>query len=448
MLKPALKYSLHELGLNISSVLLPRQDIDMQRWSVVACDQYTSEPEYWEDVDRFVGKSPSTLRLIFPEVYLETETEDQKYERIKMINDSMMSYLNDNILYECTDTIVLVERSFNSGNKRHGIMVSVDLERYDFTKGSQSLIRATEGTIMDRLPPRIRIRENAPLELPHIMILIDDPEKTVIEPLVSKSSSFPQLYSFELMKQSGYIKGWKVDNESDIEAIAASLSKLADKENFKARYGLKDDLDVLLFAVGDGNHSLATAKVCWENLKKSLSPEDQKDHPARYALVEIVNVHDSGLVFEPIHRVVFNVDQEHLLDAFLSYYKNLRCCARIVKGTEKPDSSGHVIKYVTSEGYGYLIVEDPPYNLDVGTLQAFLDEYLKINRHAYIDYIHGEDVTGKLGKQPGNIGFFLSKMDKNDLFKTVILDGALPRKTFSMGEASEKRFYLEARKIR
>lgn len=450
MLNPALIETMKsKLGLNISSVLLPAENVDMQRWSVIACDQYTSEPEYWEDVDRFVGDSPSTLRLIFPEVYLEIETEEQKANRIKNINDNMTSYLKDNILCEHKDTVILVERTFSNGKKRNGIIVAVDLERYDFSKGSQSLIRATEGTIIERLPPRIRIRENAMLELPHIMVLIDDAKKTVIEPLVSKASSLPQVYSFELMKQSGSIKGWKITDGSDIEAMASALLELADKESFKSRYDLNDsDLDVLLFAVGDGNHSLATAKSCWENLKKTLTTEELKDHPARYALVEIVNLHDDGLVFEPIHRVVFNVNHEQLLDSFVSYYKDQGCNARYVKGTEKPDTSGHAIKYVTSEGYGYLIVECPIYNIDVGTLQSFLDDYLKKNPHAGIDYIHGEDVTDKLGKQPGNIGFFLSKMDKNELFKTVILDGALPRKTFSMGEASEKRFYLEARKIR
>jgi uncharacterized protein (DUF1015 family) len=439
----------NKLGLNISSVLLPAENIDMQRWSVIACDQFTSEPEYWDDVDKFVGNSPSTLRLIFPEVYLESETEEQKAKRIRDINDNMTSYLKDNILCEHKDSVILVERKFHNGNKRHGLIMAVDLERYDYGKGSQSLIRATEGTIIDRLPPRIRIRENAMLELPHIMILIDDAEKTVIEPLLSKAPSFPQVYSFELMKQSGSIKGWKITDEIDIEAMASALLKLADKENFKKRYDLTDDnLDVLLFAVGDGNHSLATAKSCWDNLKKTLTADELKDHPARYALVEVVNLHDDGLVFEPIHRVVFNIDQKHLLDSFVSYYKEQGCNARIVKGNEKPDTSGHAIKYVTSEGYGYLMVECPVYNIDVGTLQSFLDDYIKKNPKASIDYIHGEDVTDKLGKQPGNIGFFLSKMDKNELFKTVILDGALPRKTFSMGEASEKRFYLEARKIR
>lgn len=450
MLDPVLTETMkNKLGLNISSVLLPEKNIDMQRWSVIACDQYTSEPGYWEDVDRFVGNSPSTLRLIFPEVYLEIESDEQKSKRIKDINDNMSSYLNDNILCEYKDTVILVERMFNSGKTRYGLILSVDLERYDFSKGSQSLIRATEGTIIERLPPRIRIRENAILELPHIMLLIDDAEKTVIEPFVSKSSSLPQVYSFELMKQSGSIKGWKITDESDIEAMAAALLKLAGKDGFKERYDIKDDdKDVLLFAVGDGNHSLATAKSCWENLKKTLGPEELQDHPARYALVEIVNLHDEGLVFEPIHRVVFNVDHKQLLDSFVSYYKNQGCNVININGTEKPDTSGHAIRYVTPEGYGYLIVECPIYNIDVGTLQNFFDDYLEKNPQVGIDYIHGEETTDKLGKQPGNIGFFLSKMDKNELFKTVILDGTLPRKTFSMGEASEKRFYLEARKIR
>jgi len=438
----------NKLGIDISSVLLPVKEIDMQRWAVVACDQYTSEPEYWNDVDRFIGESPSTLRLIFPEAFLESETESEKAARINGINDSMTSYLNNNLLYEHKYSIILVERTFQSGVKRHGLMIAVDLERYDFSKGSQSLIRATEGTIIDRLPPRIRIRENAQLEIPHIMILIDDADKTVIEPLTAKTDAFEEVYSFDLMKQSGSIKGWKISEESLIENIANSLIKLADRENFKSRYKINDDYGVLLFAVGDGNHSLATAKSCWDNLKKTLTTEELQNHPARYALVEIVNVHDSGLVFEPIHRVVFNVNSKHLFDSFITYYKDQGCNAEITYGSEKPKTPGHAIKFVTAESEGYLIVECPLFNLDVGTLQNFLDHYLKDNSQVGIDYVHGEDVTEKLGKQNGNIGFFLSTMDKNELFKTVILDGALPRKTFSMGEASEKRFYLEARKIK
>lgn len=438
----------NNLGIDISSVLLPVNDIDMQRWTVVACDQYTSEPEYWNDIDNFVGESPSTLRLIFPEAFLESETEEEKTDRINRINDSMTSYLDNNLLNEHKNSIILVERTFGSGVKRNGLMMAIDLERYDFSKGSQSLIRATEGTIIDRLPPRIRIRENAQLEIPHIMVLIDDADKTVIEPLTAKTNSFEKVYSFDLMKQSGSIKGWRISKESIIENLADSLLKLADRENFKSRYKVNDDYGVLLFAVGDGNHSLATAKACWENIKKTKTEKELKDHPARYALVEIVNVHDSGLEFEPIHRVVFNVNSKHLFDSFITYYKNQGCNVEITYGSEKPTTFGHAIKFVTSEGKGYLTVECPLYNLDVGTLQNFLDYYLKNNSQVGIDYVHGEDVTEKLGKLPGNIGFFLSNMDKNELFKTVILDGALPRKTFSMGEASEKRFYLEARKIK
>lgn len=438
----------NNLGIDISSILLPVKEIDMQRWSVVACDQYTSEPEYWKDVENFVGDSPSTLRLIFPEAYLEIETEEEKTARISRINDSMTTYLNNNLLCEYKHSMILVERTFKSGAKRHGLMLALDLERYDYNKGSQSLIRATEGTIVDRLPPRIRIRENAQLELPHIMVLIDDAEKTVIEPLVKKTGTLNQLYSFDLMKQSGSIKGWLIDQEDLIENVANALLKLADKENFKSRYKVNDDYGVLLYAVGDGNHSLATAKACWEKIKKTLNENEFKVHPARYALVEIVNVHDSGLVFEPIHRVVFNANYRHLLDSFITYYKNRGCNAEITYGLEKPNTSGHAIKFVTEEGFGYIIVECPLYNLDVGTLQNFLDAYIKNNNQVSIDYVHGEEITEKLGKRPGNIGFFLSNMDKNELFKTVILDGALPRKTFSMGEASEKRFYLEARRIK
>ncbi|NLU53082.1 MAG: DUF1015 domain-containing protein [Clostridiaceae bacterium] len=449
MISSALRNILeNKLGINISSVLLPNDNIDMQRWAVVACDQYTSEPEYWNDIDKFVQDKPSTLRMIFPEAFLDTEDENEKSLRISKINETMESYIKNGVFKELKDSVILVERTFRNGHTLHGIVFSVDLEKYDYSKGSQSLIRATEGTIIERLPPRIRIRERAPLELPHIMLLIDDKEKSVIEPLVQKSSQLQPAYSFELMKDSGSIKGWVVDQETDIENMANALLKLADADAFKERYNINDQLGVLLFAVGDGNHSLATAKACWENLKKTLPAHELINHPARYALVEVVNLHDSGLVFEPIHRVVFNIDAESLINAYLSYYKEKGCNAYAVFGNERPASDGHVIKFVTSDKTGYLVVECPVYNLDVGTLQNFLDYYLKSNKNASIDYVHGDDVTERLGKQPGNIGFFLSPMDKNELFRTVILEGALPRKTFSMGEASEKRFYLEARRIR
>ncbi|NLM72726.1 MAG: DUF1015 domain-containing protein [Clostridiaceae bacterium] len=435
-----------KLGIDISSILLPQKNVDMQRWAVVACDQFTSEPEYWEDVHSFVGENPSTLHLIFPEAYLETESPEEKSNRIKKINENMNSYMKNQVFYELTDSVVLVERTFANGIKRHGIILAVDLENYDYKKGSQSLIRATEGTIVDRLPPRICVRENAPLELPHIMVLIDDKDKTVIEPLKEKKVSFSQVYSFELMKESGSIKGWKISDEKDLENIANGLLKLADKEGFKKRYGVDDKYGVLLFAVGDGNHSLATAKACWDKIKQTLSEDEAAVHPARYALVEVVNVHDDGLVFEPIHRVIFNVDENDFINEFREYFKNEKGWVAVTN--EKPETKGHAIKFVTRDTQGYLIVEKPSSNLEVGTLQKFLDDYINKHPDIRIDYIHGEEITEKLGKQPKNMGFFLPHMDKNELFRTVILDGVLPRKTFSMGEASEKRFYLEARKIR
>ncbi|NMA65642.1 MAG: DUF1015 domain-containing protein [Clostridiaceae bacterium] len=434
----------NKLGINISSVLLPKNEIDMQKWAVVACDQYTSEPEYWKEVDDFVGENPSALRLIFPEAYLETENDEQKNQRILSINNHMSKYIEKNIFQEYQDTIILIERTFQNGSTRNGIILAVDLEKYDYTKGSQSHIRATEGTIIDRLPPRIKIRENASLELPHIMLLIDDKEKTVIEPLIKKADTFTQLYSFELMKNSGSIKGWKIDDQATLEDLANSLLKLADPDNFKDRYKVDDKYNVLLFAVGDGNHSLATAKACWENIKKNLTPQELETHPARYALVEVVNLHDNGLVFEPIHRVLFNVDEKDLINEFKNYYKERG--AQVT--AQDPETKGHKISYVSPLTSGFFVVENPAVNLDVGTLQNFLDYYIKKNPNTNIDYVHGEDVTERLGKKPGNMGFFLSPMDKNELFRTVILEGALPRKTFSMGEAQDKRFYIEARKIK
>jgi hypothetical protein len=449
MINSALLNSLkNNLGIDISSILLPGKNIDMKYWAVIACDQYTSEPEYWDSIDKLIGKNPSTLRLIFPEAYLEIENEQEKSTRIKNINQTMINYVNNGYFDELNNTLILTKRTLRHGKKRYGLVLSVDLEQYNYEKGSQSLIRATEGTIIDRLPPRIRIRQNALLELPHIMLLIDDKDKTVIEPLADKAETLEPAYSFDLMKDSGSITGYKVTDEKDIENIHNALLKLADPKGFKERYGVDDKYGVLLYAVGDGNHSLATAKACWENLKKTLTPKELENHPARYALVEVVNLHDEGLDFEPINRILFNADPEHFKDSFCKYYRDKGLNAYVVNDYIQPKTENHAIKFVTNTETGYLVVESPISNLDVGTLQNFLDDYLKNNQQVSIDYVHGDDVTEKLGSQPGNMGFMLSPMDKNELFRTVILDGALPRKTFSMGHACDKRFYLEARKIK
>lgn len=411
-----LNSKLEKLGIRVSKILLPSGEVDMEKWSVVACDQFTSEPEYWQKVESCVDDKPSTLKITLPEVYLESE---DKAERIAKINQEMKRYLDDGTLKDAFEGWVLVDRKTEHTNSRKGLVVALDLEKYDFHKGSKTLIRATEGTVESRIPPRLEIRRNALVELPHIMVLIDDPNKSVIEPLsdaaVAKSFGEP-LYDFDLMMGGGHIKGWKINEENVIERVADALERLISSDGF-------------LFAMGDGNHSLATAKVHWENLKLGLSEGEKENHPARFALVELVNVHDDGLEFEPIHRVVFNVDATDL--------------RRFLSG------DGHLIDMVISdkESWG-LEIKDYGSNLPVGNLQNGLDAYLAIHPEAKIDYVHGSDSVAKIvADNPRSVGFLLEGMRKEDLFPTVEKDGALPRKTFSMGAATEKRYYLEARKI-
>jgi hypothetical protein len=431
------------VGIQVPDILLPKADIDLNKWAVIACDQFTSEPEYWKQVEEQVGSSPSTYNLILPEVMLGTP---QETARIQSTQQAMRDYLSaDN--FQVHSGMILVERSV-AGKTRHGLMLALDLEQYDFNKGSQSLIRATEGTILDRLPPRIRIREGASLELPHILVLIDDPDRTVIEPLVKQSSSLTKLYDFELMLGSGHLKGWSTKDNALEAKIIQGLEKLADPETFHKRYQVGSEKGVLLFAMGDGNHSLATAKSIWEKIK----PHVGMDHPARYALVEIENVHDKGLEFEPIHRVLFDV-KDDLLSAMEKFYDNgvrFNTCPdgdAMTKAVQSQSGKEQVIGLVSKEGFATITITTPPLALAVGSLQSFLDGWIKQGGAAKIDYVHGKESVIKLGSQNGNLGFYLPGMAKSDLFRTVILDGALPRKTFSMGEAEEKRFYMECRKI-
>lgn len=475
------------IGIQMDEILLPSADSDMTRWAVVACDQYTSEPEYWNRIGNFIGDAASTLHLIYPEVWLDQETESRKAERIAAINQAMEQYDADHFL-QAHQGPILVERTTRSGRCRLGLMVSLDLERYDYLDGSQSLIRATEGTIVDRLPPRIRIRENARLELPHIMVLIDDPEKTVIEPLYAaafpvQSPRIPEndsraqmeiVYDFQLMENSGHLTGWKCNSEPLLTRMVNALARLADTRAFQSKYRFGPEYGVLLFAVGDGNHSLATAKSCWERLKKTVPQSDQATHPARYALVELVNVHDEGLFFEPIHRVLFGADLKEWLQAFTEWHQVRGIRTRIepfasdalpqpedplhpafplppeelpASGTPLPSGSQAALM-IHQRGKQKLIWENPSCQLAVGSLQSFLDEWLANHPESILDYVHGNEAAERLGSKSGNIGFLLPPMGKEELFPTVIRDGALPRKTFSMGEAHEKRFYLECRRIR
>lgn len=436
------------IGLCLPSLLLPADHVNLQTWSVVACDQYTSQPEYWEEVMERVGNLPSTLHLTLPEIYLEAENTN---ERICDINAAMTRYLEDGTLKEIPPCMVYVERTMHGGRIRKGLILAIDLEQYDYRRGATSLIRATEGTVEERLPPRMKVREHAALELPHILLLIDDPAHTVIGPLQTYKSQASRLYNTDLLMEGGHIEGYGITDEPTLQRISGALEALANPENFCKKYGLSSDAPVLLYAVGDGNHSLASAKGHWDNIKKSLSADEIHTHPARYALVELVNVHDEGLEFEPIHRVLFHVDAQQFLKEFQEFYVDGSCT--IEAGTGLPlhcqsNSGYHVISYRHGKQTGMLQVKQPRYTLEVATLQAFIDQYLQSHPQVRVDYIHGQEVVTTLASQPDCLGFYLPAMNKHDLFRTVILEGALPRKTFSMGEAQDKRYYLEARRIR
>lgn len=432
----------NNVGVLVPNVMLPPAGTDFSKWAVVACDQYTSQPEYWEQARAYIGSAPSTLDLILPEAFLGKPDEP---ERIAAIRAHMRDYMEKGVLRTLPQGFVLVRRSAE-GNTRNGLILALDLECYDYNKGSTTLIRATEGTIVDRIPPRLRIREGAPVELPHILVLIDDPNRTVIEPLMQKAASLEQLYNTDLMLNGGHIEGWLVNDPSDIDGVLKALTALTDPEAFRKAYG---DHAPLLFAMGDGNHSFATAKANWEKIKATLSEAERQNHPARYALVEIENVHDEGIVFEPIHRVVFGIGGKQGIEALLKKLREQNGSADVTYGEAKPASGGktHTIPFFTDGICGTITVDGCTQQLAVGTLQNAIDALLKETAGAEVDYIHGEAVVQELSNRPDTMGFLLPAMQKIELFPTVVFDGALPRKTFSMGEANEKRYYLECRCI-
>jgi len=438
------------IGLHLPQILLPAPKIDLQRWAVIACDQYTSDKDYWLKLSHRISGQPSTLNLIFPEVYLEEGDADA---RIAAINHAMERCLADGTLIEQPAGFVLVERKTPVVASRKGLVVALDLEEYDYNQGASSLIRATEGTILDRLPPRIRVREHAPIELPHIMVLIDDPERTVIEPLFNCNPT--PVYDFELLANGGHLKGYRIDRPQQIAQIVSALEKLADPQFYRQRY--QTDGEVMLYAMGDGNHSFATAKAIWEKLKEQApDPQALMQHPARYALVELVNLHDPGLEFEAIHRVLFAIDPDHLRQSMEAWFNQrnqgfsyLPCDSLgAAQQLAKASSKGQNFCTILAGRYACCRIDNPQLNLDVASLQAFLDAYLAETPTARIDYIHGSAAVTQLGGQPNNAGFYLPAIAKDNFFRTIIADGALPRKTFSMGEADEKRFYLECRRIR
>lgn len=407
-----------------ADILLPK-NAPMEKWAVIACDQFTSDQAYWDRVRKNAEGSPSTINLILPEAELGTPSEAS---HTALINKTMAEYLKDDVFTVYPHSLVYVERTLENGSIRPGLMGMVDLDAYDYSTGSTSAIRATEKTVVERIPPRQRVRRDAPIELPHILMLCDDHDKVLIEPIAAKKDSLKKLYDFDLMEGGGHIAGWLVDGE-EVKAFEDRLTEYSATVG-KKYVGLPGV--PMVFAVGDGNHSLATAKSCYEELKAKNPGVDLSNHPARFALVELENIHDPAQVFEPIHRVIFKTDPEAMLKELEETW-----CAE----------GGFPVKWYAGDKEGVVYLDRAKSELAVGALQTFLDKYLK-EHPGEIDYIHDDDVLIGFAKQENAIGFLLPAMEKSQLFRGVIADGILPRKTFSMGHAREKRYYLEARRIK
>ena len=419
---------LNALGTEMPGILLPRRGIELSKWAVIACDQFTQDPGYWERVKALVGGAPSCLCMILPEVYLGDEGAGTRPQRIRDIRSTMNTYMRGDIFAPPRRCVIYLERSTPLHPRRRGLVLSVDLEQYDWAPESRRLIRSTEGTVKERLPPRMEIRRNAPLELPHILLLIDDKEDRLIPSLGEIARKQTPLYETALMMNSGAVTGWALDSGEALTVLADGLETLAGKS--VARYGRgASGESPFLFAVGDGNHSLATAKAVWEEYKKEHAGEAGLDnHPARWALVEAVNLYDPGISFEPIHRVIFGIEPSALLET-LSGIENLECIL------EFPGS--RVIR-----------IENRSSALATASLQPVLDGFIK-QKGCAIDYIHGKDEVFRITSDPAKraVGLILPPVQKEGLFETVAAAGPLPRKSFSMGSAEEKRFYLECRRL-
>jgi len=431
-------------GFRLPRICLPRPGIDLRKWAVIACDQYTSEPQYWQRVAQEVGDAPSTLHLIFPEVYLGAADAPA---RIARIQQTMRRYLADGLFVE-REGAVYVERSVGSRTRR-GLMLELDLEHYDYSAGSSSLIRPTEGTMVERLAPRIEVRRGAALELPHILVLIDDPGHTVIEPLAAARHALPRLYDTELMCGGGRVAGYGVAGAHSARAVHA-LQALADPQAFAARYGVPDGTPVMLFAMGDGNHSLATAKSIWQGARATVG----MDHPSRYALVEVVNIHDPALDIAPIHRLLFGVTadvRQALVQAFGARVvcSDVPSAAAMREQVAAAANSPRLTAGLIGPGPRCSVVEiaEPPATLAAATWQPFIDGFIEQGGAREVDYVHGDEALERLAQHEGCVGLHLAGIGKSELMRRVVHEGPTPRKTFSMGEAHEKRYYVEARRI-
>lgn len=432
-----------KIGVQVPDLLLPNNTIDMHKWAVIACDQYTSQPEYWERVRETVGDAPSTFKLILPEAWLE---KPEAPELIKASQLAMRDYLDQGI-FTPAKGFMLVERTVGDAIQT-GLIAALDLETYDYTQGSKTLIRASEGTVIDRLPPRMAVRREAAIESPHILVLFDDPEHIVFKDILAKKADIPLAYDFDLMEGSGHITGHFVNQPELIDSVIEGLASLIEPVSYAKKYDIPEGTPPMLFAMGDGNHSLATAKAIWEEVK----PEVGMDHPARYALVELVNIHDVSLQFEAIHRVMFNAGdlKQDLIKHFGSdiQLSVVDTMDELVTKVTEEVAPHQRFGLIDAGGFTVAELTKPAHALPVGNVQEYLDPWLKTHPDTQIDYVHGDDISRELSQQPGNLGIYLPSITKDTLFKSIILDGALPRKTFSMNHAHDKRFYLECRKIR
>ena len=395
-------------------ILLPKPGTDMTAYAVIACDQFTSQVDYWDHLKELVGEKLSTLKMIYPEAYLENTNQD---EYIKQINKNIEGYLKDNQLIDMGESLVLVERVTDYGVRRLGLVLAVDLEEYSYKRGVSCTIKASEATIEERIPPRLKIRKDAPIELPHTLVLFDDKDKTIVEPLYAMRNSLECVYDFELNQKGGHIRGYLI---KDTQSIIKKFNDLFQRNN-----------NGLMFIVGDGNHSLATAKAHWENVKKTLSPEERKTHPARFALVEANNIYDDGIIFEPIHRILFDAGED------------------FVEGLKKVCHGSSDASYVYSQKLGKNPLKTPKNAAETyQIIQKYIDEYLSQHHDTKVDFIHDEhSLLDIANKNPDSVAVVMPALGKSDIFEFVAKDMVLPRKSFSMGHASEKRYYLEAKKI-
>ncbi len=395
-------------------ILLPKPGTDMTAYAVIACDQFTSQIDYWDHLKNTIGEKLSTFHMIYPEAYLENTNQD---EYIKQINKNIEGYLKDNQLIDLGESFILVERVTDYGVRRLGLVLAIDLEEYSYKRGVPCTIKASEATIEERIPPRLRIRKDAPIELPHTLVLFDDKEKTIVEPLYSNRNSLECVYDFELNQKGGHIRGYLI---KDTQSIIKKFNDLFQRNN-----------NGLMFIVGDGNHSLATAKAHWENVKKTLSENERKTHPARFALVEANNIYDEGIIFEPIHRILFNAGEDFL------------------EGLKKVCSGASEASYVYSEKLGKNPLKTPKNAAETYQIvQKYIDEYLSLHPETKVDFIHDESsLLDIANKNPDSVAVVMPALGKGDIFEFVAKDMVLPRKSFSMGHASEKRYYLEAKKI-